>query len=124
MKSEMKNVVNRVKSAQSRLQDLLSSQDWRDEARKYAEKQSKELKKLITADAGHLLQFIERQRNELERFQRQLPSEIRKLRTFIGGQRKELEKILANLRKMSGAKKPARRKGGARKKTASASSTG
>ncbi len=111
MNSEMKRVVERVKTAQVRFQGLLKNQDWVDEARKYAEKQAREVRKLLTSDAGKVKVFIERERKELERFQRQIPGEVKKLSKFVKGQRKELERLLAHLRKAGKptAHKPARK---------------
>ena len=47
MNTEFKKVVSRVKEAQVQLQGLIKSQDWIEEAKKYAERQSKEVKKLL-----------------------------------------------------------------------------
>src|SRR3954451_8544809 len=99
MNGELKKVVGRVKEAQKKLQTLVKSQDWVEVARKYAERQSKEVKKLLTADSARLKTFLERERKELERFQKQIPGEVKKLRTYVLSQRKEFEKLLGNVRK-------------------------
>jgi hypothetical protein len=125
MNSEIKKVVGRVKDAQKTLQTLLKGQDWVEEARKYAERQGKEVKKLLSADAGKVKSFLERERKELERFQKQIPGEVKKLRSFVLSQRKEVEKLLANVRKFNGKggkkKKSGTRKKAGTKKAASAS---
>jgi hypothetical protein len=109
--TEIKKVVGRVKEAQAKLQTLLKGQEWVEDARKYAERQSKEVKKLISADAGKVKTFLERERKELERFQKQIPGEVKKFRTFVLSQRKEFKKLLATVTK--GKKKA---NGGTKKK--------
>ena len=98
MNGELKKVVNRVKTAQESLQAVLKNQKWMEDARRYAERQGKEVKKLLSSDLGKVRTFIERERKELDRFQRQIPGEVKKLRAFVEGQRKELEKLLKNVR--------------------------
>lgn len=115
MNSEIKKVVNRVKTAQERLNQFVQGQEWVDEARRYAEKQRHEVKKLLTSDLGKVRTFIEKERKELEKFQKQIPGEVKKFRTLIAGQRKELTKLLARLSKANAGKKAAPKK--ARKTT-------
>ena len=123
--SEFRKVVGRVKTAQSNIQTVLKNQTWVDDARKYAEKQGKEVRKLLaSADAGKVKAFLEKERKELERFQKQIPGEVKKLRSFVAGQRKELEKLLKNVRKVNlnvGLRaKAAKKKTAPRKKAAGA----
>src|ERR1051325_1818452 len=80
MNAEIKKVVTRVKEAQVQLQNLVKSQDWIEEARKYAERQGKEVKKLFAPDVEKMKTFLERERKELERFQKQIPGEVKKFR--------------------------------------------
>lgn len=116
MNTEIKKIVSRVKDAQSQLQSLLSDKTWIEGARKYAEKQKKEVRKLFRADVGKVLSFLERERKELERFQKQIPGEIKKFRKFVTGQRKEFERLLKSVRRAGNkpaeapATKSARRK--------------
>src|SRR4051794_10404618 len=104
MNSEIKKVVNRVKEAQVQLQTLVKSQDWVEEARKYAERQGKEVKKLFGPDVEKMKTFLERERKELERFQKQIPGEVKKFRKFVDGQKKEFEKLLVQVRSLSAGK--------------------
>lgn len=126
MNVDIKKVVGRVKAAQQKLQTLLKGQDWVEEARKYAERQGKEVRKLISADAGKVKTFLERERKELERFQKQIPGEVKKLRAFVLSQRKEFEKLLVNVRKASttGAKPKAKAKSSAKKSSTKTASSG
>ncbi len=120
MNSEIKKIVSRVKDAQIQLQSLLSDKTWIEDARKYAEKQKKEVRKLLRADVGKVLSFLERERKELERFQKQIPGEFKKFRKFVTGQRKEFERLLKSVRRVGSkpseapkaSKAPARRKSG------------
>src|SRR4051812_18339166 len=102
MNAEIKKVVGRVKEAQVQLQSMVKSHDWVEEARKYAERQGKEVKKLFAPDVEKMKTFLERERKELERFQKQIPGEVKKFRKFVDMQKKELEKLLTSVRKMNG----------------------
>jgi peptidoglycan hydrolase CwlO-like protein len=116
---ELKKVVDRVKQAQNQLQGLIKSQDWVDEARKYAERQSKEVKKLLSGDVEKVKTFLEKERKELDKFQKQIPGEVKKFRTFVAGQRKELEKLLANVRKAGINGATSKKKSSSKKSTSS-----
>jgi Zn-finger nucleic acid-binding protein len=122
---ELKKVVSRVRTAQTTLHSVLKNQKWVEDARKYAEKQSREVRKLLSSDLGKVKTFLERERKDLERFQRQIPGEVKKLRDFVKGQRRELEKLLKNVRAAGkGAKKAKsapRKKAKSRSASASAS---
>jgi hypothetical protein len=127
VRPELKKVLSRVKTAQSKLQTLLKNQDWVEEARKYAEAQGKEVKKLLRADVGKVRTFLEREKKTLEKFQKELPGEVKKFREFLLAQSKELQKLLANVSKMNGKRKTKTRKakasGTKKKKKASSEST-
>jgi hypothetical protein len=97
MTQEMKKVLGRLKVVQSKFETAIKDQVWMDEARRYAEKQGKEVKKMITADAAKLKSFLERERKDLEKFQRQLPAEVKKVKGFVEAQRKEVEKLIATV---------------------------
>lgn len=97
--SEVKKVVKQVKTAQAKLQAALKDKTWVEDARKYAERQGKEVRKLLEADVTKVVAFVERERKELEKIQKQIPGEVKKLRKFVNGQRKELERLLTSLRK-------------------------
>ncbi|OFZ17913.1 MAG: hypothetical protein A2X94_12800 [Bdellovibrionales bacterium GWB1_55_8] len=122
--TELKKIVDQLKSAQVKFQTLLNNQDWVDEARKYAERQGKEVKKLISADVSRVKTFLERERKELEKMQKQIPGEVKKLRQFAKTQKKEFERLLNRIGKTTQAKgskkKSAPRKKTARKKSAAA----
>jgi hypothetical protein len=123
MNADLKKIVGRVKDAQNHLQTMLKKQDWMEEARKYAEKQGTEVKKLLSSDLEKVKTFIERERKELERFQKQIPGEVKKFRALLTKQRKDLEKMLGSIKKTkSGSKKKGSKstskKTGTRKKAA------
>ena len=120
MNSELKKVVTRVKAAQEQLNTLLKNATWVEEARVYAERQSKEVKKLFSADINKVKSFLEKERKQLEKFQRQLPGEVEKLRKFVNSQKKEFEKILTNVRKNSGGLSGKKKAGGSKKSAAGA----
>jgi antitoxin component HigA of HigAB toxin-antitoxin module len=122
MNADLKKIVSRVKTAQARLQNVLNNQDWpgyMDEARKYAEKQGSEVKKLLSSDLGKVKTFIERERKELERFQKQIPGEVKKFKKLMTQQRKELEKMLGSLGALNGKKRKTGIKKGTAKKASS-----
>lgn len=96
--NDVKQVLNKVKTAQGQLQAILKEKTWVEEARKYAEKQGKEVKKLLSADVAKVKTFLEKEKKELEKFQKQIPAEVDKLKKFMTAQRKELEKLLVRIR--------------------------
>jgi hypothetical protein len=120
MNSEIKKILGRVKEAQSQLQGMIKSQDWIEDARKYAERQGKEVKKLFAPDVEKMRIFLEKERKELERFQKQIPGEVKKFRKFVNVQKKEIEKLLTNVRKMN----PGSGTAGTRKTKAKKTKTG
>lgn len=99
MNVEIKKIVSRVKTAQAQLQNLIKDQSWIDDARKYAERQGREAKKLFAADVVKVKTFLGRESKELSRFQKQIPAEMRKLRKFVNQQKKEFGKMLLSVRK-------------------------
>jgi hypothetical protein len=101
MNAEIKKVVSKVKDAQTQLQGIVKSHDWVEEARKYAERQGKEVKKLFAPDVEKMKTFLERERKELERFQKQIPGEVKKFKKFVDMQKKEFERLLTSVRKMN-----------------------
>ena len=122
MKSEIKKVVGRVKEAQGRLQMALQDRTWIEEARKYADKQGKDVRKLLAGDVDKVRAFIERERKELERLQKQIPGEVKKLKKFFDQQKKELEKLLKKLAKTRKLNLKSKGKGSQAKKGKSAGS--
>lgn len=119
--SEVKKVLQRVKNAQTKFEGLLKNQDWIEDARKVAESRGKELKKILASDLGKVKTFVERERKELERFQKQIPGEVKRLKSFVETQRQDFERLLSNLKKAnSGSSKSSGKKsksGGTRKKS-------
>jgi hypothetical protein len=109
MSSEIKKVFTRVREAQVQLQGMINSQDWVDEARKYAKRQGKEVKKLFGSDVAKVKKFLEKERKELERFQKQIPGEVKKIQKFVNSQKKEFEKLLSQVGKMGLSKKKTRK---------------
>ncbi|MDR3607255.1 MAG: hypothetical protein P4M08_07740 [Oligoflexia bacterium] len=97
MSSELNKIVGRVKQVQVKIQKVMKDQDWLEEARKYAEKQGNGLRKLFTSDSAKVEAFLERQKKELARIQKRIPGEVKKYRSLLQAQSKELEKILGNV---------------------------
>ena len=99
---EIKKIVGKIKSVQKQFHGLVKDKAWLEDARKYAETQGKEIKKLVTGDMGKVKSFLDKEKKGLERFQKQIPGEIKKLKAFVHDQKKELEKLLASVKKASG----------------------
>jgi thiamine kinase-like enzyme len=114
LNAEIKKVVTKAKDAQGRFHKLMSDQSLLEEAKKYADKQRKEVRKILTADVTKVRTFLEKERAELERFQKQIPSEVKKIRGFVIAQQKELKKLLT---KLSQASKPVTKKAGKARRT-------
>jgi hypothetical protein len=74
-----------------------------EDARKYAERQGREVRKLLSSDLGKVKIFLEKERRDLEKLQKQLPEEVKKLRTFVKGQRQELKRLLVRVGKAKSA---------------------
>ncbi len=96
---ELKKVVDRVLATRAPLQAFLKDRTWVEDARKYVERQGKEVKKLLSADVTKVKAFLEKEKKELVKFQKQIPGEVKKLRKFVTSQKKELEKLLSRVRK-------------------------
>lgn len=127
MNADLKKMLENVRSAQAKLQDFVKNQDWVDEARKYAERQGAEVKKVLSSDVNKVKSFLEKEKKELERLQKQIPGEVKKLRGLVKNQTKDFEKFLNTLRKNGavGGKKAKSKKAstGPRKKAASSKKT-
>lgn len=99
MNTELKRMMDRIKDAQKRLQKIVKDQDWVGEARRYAEKHGVEMRRLFSTDMDKVKIFLERERKELERVQKQIPGEVKKFRDLLAAQRVEFEKLIRNLSK-------------------------
>jgi hypothetical protein len=130
-KTNAKKILERVKGARAQLETLLKDRTWVDEAKKLAEKQGKEVKKIIDSDVAKLRVFLEKERTELEKLQAQIPGEVARIKKFVTGQKKELSKLIKTVKtksKAAGAKSAARaagakkKAGSGKKRTKSASS--
>jgi DNA mismatch repair ATPase MutS len=128
-KTNAKKILDRVKKARSQLEILLKDRTWIDEAKKVAEKQGKEVKKIIDSDVAKLRGFLEKERSELEKLQAQIPGEVARIKKFVSGQKKELSKLLTTVKKRAnqkkapgGAKKRPAKKAGAKRKSSSSGS--
>lgn len=116
-KMTAKNLVERVKSARSQLEKLLKDRAWIDEAKNVAEKQGKEVKKILDTDIAKLRTFLEKEKKELEKLQARIPGEVKKIQSFVNEQKKELSRLLISA-KASAGKKANQAKGVAKKKAA------
>lgn len=97
--AEVKKVIGRLKAARGQFEQLVKTQAWVDEARKFAEKQQREVKKLLNTDLHRVRAFIEKEKAGLNKLQQKLPTEVARVRKFVSLQRKDLEKMLKGLRK-------------------------
>ncbi len=124
-KANAKKILDRVKSARTQLENLLKDRSWIGDAKKVAEKQGKEVKKIIDTDVAKLRVFLEKERKELEKLQAQIPGEVARIKHFVDGQKKELSKLLktvkakAKTQKKSAAGTKSKKKTGTRKKSSS-----
>jgi hypothetical protein len=107
MEKDIKKVVEKIKTAQSQLQNLLNDKTWIEDARKYANEQGREVKKLVADDVVMVKDFLKREQKELSQFQKKLPGEVAKFQKFVTGQKKELGKLLNSVKRASSGKKAA-----------------
>jgi hypothetical protein len=127
LNAEVKKVVGQLKTAQKKFQQVINNKNLVEDLRGYAEKQGKELKKLLSADVSKVKTFIERERKELDKLQKQLPGELQKIGKFLGDQRKEFEKVIKQASRQVAAKKggktASKKKAAAPKKKATSKSS-
>lgn len=124
IQTEVKKVVKQIQSAQKQFQSIIKNQAWLEDARNYAEKQKKEVSKLFSADWSKVKTFLEREAKQFDRFQKQIPTEVKRIGKIVTTQRKEFEKLLAGLTKTAkGKKSPAKSGGVSKKKSASSAVT-
>lgn len=116
-KSSAKKILDRLKNARTQLESLLKDRSWIEEAKKVAEKQGYEVKKMLDTDVAKLRTFLEKERKELENLQKQIPGEVKKMKKFVDGQKKELTKLLSSVKAKSKKKgTPTTTQAGAAKK--------
>lgn len=109
--AEMKKVLGRIKSARGQVEQIIKSREaWLEEARKYANRQRTEVKKLFGGDLAKVRAFIDRESKTLNALQKKLPGELQKARKFIALQRKDLQKMLKGMRKAKSSKKTTSRR--------------
>lgn len=119
---EVKKVVAQLKTAQKQLEGFFKNTDIVGEARKYADKQKKELQKLIHGDVTLVKEFLERQKGELDKIQKRIPTEVNKIKKYVASQRGDIEKLIGKVKKAAagartGAKRKTTRKSAPRKKS-------
>ncbi len=114
-KTTAKSLVGRVKMARAQIEKLLKDRSWIEEAKNAAEKQGRDVKKILDTDVAKLRSFLDKERKELEKLQARIPGEVKKIQTFVDQQKKELTRLLTNAKATAGkkanlAKKAAKKK--------------
>lgn len=119
-KSNAKKILDRLKNARTHFESLLKDRSWIEEAKKVAERQGHEVKKMLDTDVTKLRTFLEKERKELEKLQNQIPGEVKKMKNFVESQKKELTKLLSTVKSKSKKKatKAKAQVGAAKKKAA------
>ena len=90
---EIKRWIEKMKAAQQQINYLVKD-NWVDEAKRFAERQSKEVRKLIQTDIQKVRAFVERERKDLERLQQQIPAELNRWKKVLETQKKEFVHLL------------------------------
>lgn len=103
-KNEINKVLKQLKTAQTQFQTVLKDRHWVEEAKKYAESQGREMKKLINSDLTKVKAFLDREKKELNRFQKNIPGEIEKWKKYVDQQKKEAEKLVKKIRRLAKTK--------------------
>lgn len=126
LNEEMRKLVSQLRSAQDRFQSAVKNGSVLEEARKVAERQKKDVRKLLGKDFDRVMNFIEKERKELDRLQKRLPGEVAKLKKYVQNSRQEFERILKRAKKTAkkadaptggaSSSKTAKKKPAARKK--------
>ncbi len=93
-KKDIRKVVGRAKDAQRKFHNKLKTGNWIEEARKTAEKQTREVKKLFKGDVRKVRAYLEKERKELNRLQKKIPIEIRRMRNNLKSRKGDIERML------------------------------
>ena len=125
VKSEIRRVAKSLKDAQAHFEKALASSNWVTDAKKYADKQRRQIDRLSRANVKKVKTFAEEQKKELNRILNRVPGEVQKVRRYVTSQKKDLERLVANVRKaaLHQAKAVSRSKRTSKKKARNASST-
>src|SRR5689334_8001530 len=96
---EVGNLMKQLKMAQKQVQEMLKTKDIVNQAKKYANTQSAEVRKVLASDAKVVKAFLEKEKCELSEFQKQINTDVKKLSAFVLSQRKDFEKLIRDLSK-------------------------
>jgi flagellar basal body rod protein FlgG len=105
MKVDLKNMMKKLGKLEDAVRQQIESGALLQEARRFADGQVKVLRKKVktSKDAKKVLAFIEQRKKQIEKVAKDIPSEVKQIRTLVLAQRKELEKIGNNLIKRARA---------------------
>lgn len=93
MKLDVKNVAKKLGRLEATLKKKLESGVLFNEVRRFADGQAKTLrqKAKTSKDAKKVIAFVAQRKKQIEKIAADLPKEVKTMRTYIEGQRKELE---------------------------------
>lgn len=97
-KIDVQKIIGRLKEARTQIETLIKDRSWMEEAKKVAEKQGQEMKKILDGDVAKLKAFLEKEKKELEKLQASIPGEVEKLKKFVDAQKQELTKLLGTVK--------------------------
>jgi len=97
-KIDVQKIIGRLKEARTQIETLIKDRSWMEEAKKVAEKQGQEVKKILDGDVAKLKAFLEKEKKELEKLQASIPGEVEKLKKFVDTQKQELTKLLGTVK--------------------------
>jgi hypothetical protein len=117
MNKDVKKVLEQVKASQAKLLEMISENDWVSEARSYAHRQSKELKKVFSEDVKKVQGFLEQEKKSFAQISSKLPKNIKNLFVFLEEQKKEFSLLLSQLGQMSGVSPTKKKKSVSPKKS-------
>jgi archaellum component FlaC len=109
MKADMKRWVEKFKGAQKQINALVKD-NWVDEAKRFAERQGKEVRKLIEADLHKVKTFVEREKRDLEKLQEQIPAELNRWKKLLESQKQDLSSLLGRAGDLAQAQKRSKKK--------------
>lgn len=123
LNQEFKKVMEQLRTAQSQIQSMIKNKDLVEEAKKFANQQGAEVKKLVEGDIKKIKRFIDKKKPEIKKLQKTIPAEVKKLQTFVNTQKSEIEKLLKKARRLSKLSKktaPAKKRPTAKRPTTEA----
>ncbi len=107
-KGQVKNVISKLNQLEKTLRNKVESGALFNEVKRFADSKSKILRQRVKTnkDLKKVVNIVEQRRRQFEKAAKELPREVKNVRSYIKSQRKELERIGDRLWKVMNQKAP------------------